>query len=273
MKQGFAVFLLMVLAVLLLCLTGCRDASRQGERINVAAASGLQFAVLELVEAFGQLHPCTEITITFGSSGNLYHKIVNGAPFDVYLAADIGYAYQLAQSDRVRAGIPFAYALGRQVIWVRDRSGLDAAGRGFDVLTDERVRRIAIANPEHAPYGRAAVDALQYLGLLETLEPKLVFGENIGHAAQFVESGAADVGLIAFALALSVRMQGRGNFHEIPLHMFGPINQGGVLLIPPAGVKEGAEAFKAFLLSEPGQAILLRHGFYPPEAVFDVTLQ
>src|SRR5206468_9754557 len=160
--------------------------------LTVAAASDLQSALPAIASRFenatGQ-----PVRLTFGSSGNFFAQIQNGAPFDLFLSADIDYPRRLASSGLAERGSLREYAVGRVVLWTRTDSGVDVK-RGLAVLEDSRVRRIAIANPEHAPYGRAAVAALRHEGLYDRVRDKFVLGENISQAAQFADSGSADVG-------------------------------------------------------------------------------
>src|SRR5580658_1547519 len=177
------------IATLFVLLAACgRPAPR---KLTVAAASDLQFALAEGARQFQQQHPEVELALNYGSSGNFYSQIRNGAPFDVYLSADVQYPRDLAKDGLVPADSVFLYANGKIVVWVPASSTLDPA----TALRDPAVRRIAIANPQHAPYGRAAESALRSMGLYDTVQKKLVLGENISQTLQFVQSGAADAGI------------------------------------------------------------------------------
>ncbi len=167
----------------------------------MAAASDLQSALPAIASQF-EKDSGQRVILTFGSSGNFFTQIQNGAPFDVFLSADIDYPRRLEASGQAERGSLYKYATGHIVLWTRTDSGIDVR-RGLAVLVDARVRRIAIANPEHAPYGRAAVAALRHEGLYERVQGKFVLGENISQAAQFAQSGAADVGTVG-ALAGAV---------------------------------------------------------------------
>jgi molybdate transport system substrate-binding protein len=208
----------------LLC--ACRVAAAQG--LTVAAASDLQSALPAIVSQF-EKETGQHVRLTFGSSGNFFTQIQNGAPFDVFLSADIDYPRRLEASGTADRGSLYEYATGRLVLWARKDSGIDVQ-RGLSVLIDPRTRRIAMANPEHAPYGRAAVAALRHEGLYERVSDKCVLGENISQAAQFVESGAADAGLLALSLALSPTLKNAGTYFEIPESWHPPIEQGAIVL-------------------------------------------
>jgi molybdate transport system substrate-binding protein len=158
----------------------------------------------------------------------------------------------------------FAYAVGRIVVWVPKASKLNVEKEGVRVLLDPAVRKVAIANPRHAPYGRAAEAALKSLGLYDAVQDKLVLGENIAQAAQFVQAGAADVGILALALARAPTLRQEGRYREVPPDAYPRINQGGVIL-SRARDRAAAEEVRAFLTGAAGQAVLRRYGFGAPE--------
>src|SRR5437773_2096038 len=196
--------------------------------LTVAAASDLQ-AALPILAAQFEKETGQTVTLTFGSSGNFFTQIQNGAPFDVYLSADIDYPQRLERAGLAERGSLFMYATGRIVLWTRTDSGIDVR-RGLPVLAEASVRRIAIANPKHAPYGRAAVAALRHEQLYERVRSKLIFGESVSQAAQFVDSGNADVGIIALSLALAPPLKSGGTYYEIPADFYAPIEQAAVVL-------------------------------------------
>ena len=244
-----------------LCGSGPVDAAE----IAVAAASDLNVAFRDAAAQF-ERQTGTHVKLSLGSSGNFFSQIQNGAPFDLFCSADIRYPQQLEESGQAVAGSLYRYAIGRLVLWVPNRADLPPPQLGLSVLQRPAVHKIAIANPKHAPYGRAAVAALEQAGLYESVKDKLVFGENISQAAQFVESGAADVGLIALSLALAPAMQQAGQYWEIPDGTYPRIEQGAVVLKNGRN-REGAQAFLSFLQGREGQAILRRYGFVLPESV------
>jgi molybdate transport system substrate-binding protein len=228
------------------------------QEIRVAAASDLE-AALPAIAARFEKETGHHVALTFGSSGNFSTQIENGAPFDVFLSADIDYPKRLGAAGLAERGSLYEYATGRLVVWTRRDSGIDVAG-GVKALTDTRVRRIAIANPAHAPYGRAAVAAVRHEGVYDQVQSKFVLGENISQAAQFAQSGNADVGLIALALALSPAMKDAGTFTEIPADSYPPIQQAAVVL---ASSKQKAVAaqFVDALKEAPAKAVLRSYGF------------
>jgi molybdate transport system substrate-binding protein len=226
--------------------------------VTIAAASDLNFAFKELVTEYEKATG-NHVRLSLGSSGNFFSQIQHGAPFDLYFSADIAYPRKLEEAGLTVPGSLYQYAVGRIVMWTGHESGIDVT-RGFEVLREPAVKKIAIANPKHAPYGRAAVAALGKAGLYEEVKNRLVYGENISQAAQFVESGAADIGIIALSPALAPPMNVAGRYWEIPSDMHPPIEQGVVML--SGGKNRGAaKAFLSFLQSAEGQAIMTRHGF------------
>jgi molybdate transport system substrate-binding protein len=204
----------------------------------------------------------TEVDITTGSSGNFFGQIQSGAPFDLFFSADMEYPKRLEAAGFTEPGTFYEYALGRIVIWAPGGTGVDVAKQRWNSLLDGRVQKIAVANPEVAPYGRAAVSALQKAGIYEQVKNKMVYGENISQAAQFVQSGNAQSGIIAFSLALSPGMKD-GKIWEVPTDMYPPIEQGAVVL-KTAKNKTGALAFLDFVKSATGRKSLEKHGFSIP---------
>lgn len=230
--------------------------------IRVAAASDLKFAMDDLVAAFGKTQPDVKVEVSYGSSGNFYNQITNGAPFDIYFSADIEYPNKLLEAGLAVPDSNFLYAIGRIVTWVPEGSDLDV-DKGLDMLLDSGVQKISIANPDHAPYGRAAVAALESGGIYDKVLPKLVYGENIAQAAEFIQSGSATTGIIALSLALSPPMK-TGSYWEIPADMYPRLEQGGVIL-ERSDVKEAAQAFRDFALSDKGRQIFVDYGFVLPD--------
>ncbi|MBI2150784.1 MAG: molybdate ABC transporter substrate-binding protein [Acidobacteria bacterium] len=213
------------------------------EDINVAAASDLNFAIKEIIPEF-ERDTGHKVRFTLGSSGSFYAQIVNGAPFDVFLSADLDFAARLEKNGRAVPGSTFVYGVGSISLWVRKTSPINLDLRGMQALLDPSVRKIAIANPDHAPYGRAAVAAMQTAKVYDRVKGKLVLGENISQAAQFVESGAADIGIIAISIAASEPMSRMGRHWRIPQNMYPVLDQGAVLL-KRAG--SGGKAFHEWL--------------------------
>jgi molybdate transport system substrate-binding protein len=250
---------LLIAVLLLSCVS--REAQAQAREIRVAAAADLRFAMGELAEGF-EKRTGTKVNVTYGSSGNFFSQLQNGAPFDLFFSADIEYPRRLEADGLAEHGTLHQYAVGRIVIWMPSASRVDPAKVGWNALLDASVQRIAIANPEHAPYGRAAVAAMQNAGVYEQLKSKLVYGENITQAAQFVQFGNAQAGIVAMSLAVSPAMKD-GKSWEIPADMHPAIEQAAIIL-KSARNKVAAQAFLDFVKSE-GIAVLAKYGFALPE--------
>jgi molybdate transport system substrate-binding protein len=256
------------LALILTASFACqRDQAHADPYLTIAAAADLRFAMEDLISEFERQRPSdsppVEIRVTYGSSGNFFAQLSQRAPFDLYFSADIAYPARLASAGLALDDDIFEYAIGRLVIWVPETSPLDVESLRWDTLTADGVRRIAIANPAHAPYGEAAVAAMRTASIFEEVEPRLVLGENIAQAAQFVDSGAADVGIIALALAIAPSMATRGRYWEIPFDTFPTMRQG-AMITGWTAQPDLAREFRAFLLGPEGQSILRRYGFYLP---------
>ncbi len=196
-------------AALLVTLSSVRA---QQATLAVAAASDLQAPLPQLAEAF-EKESGTKVSLTFGSSGNFFTQIRNGAPFDILMSADVDYPRQLERAGLAESDTLYQYAIGRIVLWTRKDTGIDLR-EGLSVLGSAKVKRIAIANPDHAPYGRAAVAAMQRANVYDRAKPKLVVGENISQAAQFAASGNAEVGILALSLALAPGLKNIGRLHR-----------------------------------------------------------
>lgn len=248
---------LLALLALLVLLGAARPAQAQ---LSIAAASDVQPVLPDIAARFARATGDTP-RISFGSSGNFVTQIRNGAPFDIFLSADDAYVKQLVTSGHADGTTAAVYASGRLAIWSRTDKGLILSA-GLTSLTDGRIKRIAIANPAHAPYGRAAVDALRRAGLYERLKDRLVLGENVAQAAQFAQTGNADVALVALSLTLAPAMQAAGTAVEVPTAAFTPVLQTGVVLVR-AGNAELARRFVQFL-GQPDIAMLLRRSGFGP---------
>jgi molybdate transport system substrate-binding protein len=234
----------------------------QEKEIRIAAAADLKFVMEELAEKF-QKQSKTRVNVTYGSSGNFFSQLQNGAPFDLFFSADIEYPRKLEAAGLAEHTTLYEYAVGRIVIWTPADAKVDVASQGWRALLDRSVEKIAIANPEHAPYGRAAVAALQKAGIYESVKAKLVYGENISQAAQFVQSGSAQAGIVAMSLAVSPAMRD-GKRWEIPSEMHPALEQGAIVL-KDAKNKEAARAFLEFVKSSAGRTTLEKYGFEFPE--------
>ncbi len=229
--------------------------------LRIAAASDLQVVFPALTARF-ERDARHAVVVSFGSSGNFFAQLQNGAPFDLFFSADADYPKRLESSGLTVSGTLVEYASGRIVLWTRNDTHLDLA-RGLAILAEPRVRRIAIANPEHAPYGRAAVAALRHEGLYDRVRTKFVLGENISQAAQFAQSGNADAGLIALSLALAPTMRASGRYVDIPASYHPPITQA-VVVLRSSRQPDVARQFIAFLQQPDSQRALQEAGFVVP---------
>jgi molybdate transport system substrate-binding protein len=231
--------------------------------VRVAAAADLNVALGELIARFSASH-AADVSVSYGSSGIFYAQLLSQAPFDIFFSADLAYPRQLASRGLVVDGSEFSYAIGRLVLWVPSASALDIERLGLKALDGASIAHVAIANPEHAPYGRAAVAALRSAGVYERVQPKLVFGENVAQALQFVQAGAADAGIVALSLAMAPALAGKGRRVELPIDSYPRIEQGGAIMKWAADL-DAARELRAFVLSAAGRAILKQYGFSLPE--------
>ena len=248
-----------ILALCLFVITGVNLAV--AEEITIAAASDLNFAFKEIVAEYEKTTG-NHVKLTLGSSGNFFAQIQNGAPFDLYFSADIAYPRKLEEAGLTVPGSLYQYAVGRIVMWTGHESRIDVT-QGFEALRDPTVKKSAIANPKHAPYGRAAVAAMEYFKVYDQVKDKLILGENISQAAQFIESGACDIGIIALSLAMAPAVKSKGTYWEIPAEAHPAIEQGAVIL-KSSKQQEPAKQFLAVIKGAQGQEIMKRYGFAVP---------
>lgn len=230
------------------------------EKIRIAAAADLKFAMDEIVTAFKQANAGDEVDVIYGSSGKFHTQIQQGAPYDLYFSADIAFPRALEKAGLATSGV-IPYAFGRIVLW---SATMDASQMTLESLLDDRVTRVAIANPRHAPYGKRSEEALRSSGLWEKVEPKLVYGENIAHTAQFVQSGNAQVGIIALALAVNPELAGKGGYWLIPDKLHEPLEQGFIITKRAKG-KSLAKRFADYMGSQPARAVMAKYGFVLPD--------
>ncbi len=242
------------------------SSSAQQRQLNIASASDLKFAMTELASAY-EKKSGVKLNLTFGSSGNFFAQIQNGAPFDLFFSADSDYPAKLEKAGLIVPGTIYPYAVGRIVLWSPADSKADASKSGWKSLLDPSVQKIAIANPKHAPYGRAAIAALRSAGLHDKVKDKLVLGENISQASQFVQSGSAQVGILSMSLALSPPLRS-GKYWEIPRQQYFPLIQSAVVLKQTAQ-KELAASFMEFVAGPSGTKILADFGFEKPQRNID----
>ncbi|NMT62435.1 molybdate ABC transporter substrate-binding protein [Marinobacter orientalis] len=230
------------------------------DKFTIAAASDLRFALDDILEVYRHDHPEHEIAVVYGSSGKMTTQIMNGAPYDLFFSADISFPQRL-KAEGFTATDPAIYAIGRIVIW---SNTLDASELTLGELpTEPHIRRIAIAQPSHAPYGLRAQEALRATGAWEAVQPKLVFGENIAHTAQMVESGAADVGIIALSLAKFPDMA-RHPHHLIDEKLHNPLTQG-YIVTKRGDNKPPVADFAHYMETDAAHQIMERYGFVMPE--------
>ena len=226
--------------------------------LTIAAAADLQFAMQDVAARF-EKQSGKSVKVIYGSSGNFAQQIQNGAPFDLFFSANLDYPKQLEASGLAEPGSLYQYAKGKLVIWAPKESKLDL-NAGLKVLLDPAAKRIAIANPQHAPYGMAAVAAMQHENVYDKAKDKLVLGENISQTATFVVSGAADVGILALSLAMSPNMKDRGRYVEIPGSDYPAIEQACVVLRSSKN-KDAARKFLDFVKTAAVGDLLRSYGF------------
>jgi len=231
------------------------------QEITVAAAADLQFAMQDIAARF-QKETGKSVKVIYGSSGNFFQQLQNGAPFDLFFSANLDFAKKLEAAGLTEPGSYYQYASGKIVIWVPNGSKLDLSS-GLQALLDPSIKKIAVANPQHAPYGQAAVAAMQKENVYEKVKNKLVLGENISEATSFVVSGAADVGIVALSLALSPNMKDKGRYVEVPSADYPPIEQACVILGSSKN-KETVRQFLAFFKTAATSQVLSSYGFDVP---------
>jgi molybdate transport system substrate-binding protein len=233
------------------------------QEILVAAAADLNQVLPVIAERF-ERESGNRVKLSFGSSGNFFAQIQNGAPFDVFFSADIDFPKRLEAAGLTEPGSLYEYAVGKIVLWVPNGSGLDVS-RGTPALLDPQVRKIAIANPVHAPYGKAAMAALQHEQLYERVKDKVVFGENISQTFELVQSRNADVGIVALSLAVAPKVKDSGRFFVVPSSSYPSIRQG-VVVIRSSQHNAVAKAFIAYLKRPESITLLKQYGFEVPES-------
>jgi molybdate transport system substrate-binding protein len=237
------------------------------QEITVAAAADMSAALPELVDAYTKKTGQT-VKLSFGASGNLTNQIQNGAPFDIFFSADEQYPQQLIQAGLASKETLYRYAVGRLVLWIPSDSPLDLPTLGMKALLDPSIKKIAIANPATAPYGRAAEAALRHYELYDKVSSRLVVGESIRQAAQFVESGNAQAGLIALSHALAPGLKDRGRYWMVPLDAYPTLNQAAVVLTR-SKQQDAARKFLDFLRTPEATSLLTSYGFnLPPGETF-----
>jgi molybdate transport system substrate-binding protein len=249
-------------AAFLLSLPFAQTQEKSAPELTVAAAADLNPALKDIGESFEKATG-VKVRLSFGASGALTQQIENGAPFDVFFSADMDYPRQLISYGHAEAASLYQYAVGKLVLWVPADSPLDVEHKGMDILLDPSVKKIAIANPQHAPYGRAAVAALKHAGLYDRVADRLAMGENISQAAQFVESGNAQAGFVALAHASAPTMRGKGKFWEVPAEDYPALAQG-VVVISSSRLKDEDRKFLEYVKTKAAGDVLRTYGFTLP---------
>lgn len=259
----FRFILISLLSGALLLTSSCKEEPRTDRPLRIFAASDLRYAMGEIIQEFSLLHPDARIEAIYGSSGKAYSTIMNGAPYDIYFSANMDYPRKLKEKGLVSGEI-IRYAQGYIVLWQKKGGKADFSARSYS-LTSPEIRTIAIANPDHAPYGRAAKEFLQSQNLWEPLQSKLVIGENIAQAAQFAATGGADVGILAYSLAMAPDMlQIEGSSLRIDPSLHNPLDQ--AFVITEYGASHPySRKFADFVKSDAAGAIMKNYGFGVPE--------
>lgn len=248
-----------LLRILLVVCSLLGATTAHAEKITIAAAADLKFAMDEIVTGFKKSQPGNDVEVIYGSSGKFNTQIQQGAPYDLFFSADIAYPRELAKNGLAASDVK-PYAVGRIVLW---SNSMDASKMTLASLADPKITRIAIANPKHAPYGKRAEEALKSAGLWDKVQYKLVFGENISHTAQFVQSGSAQVGIIALSLAVNPELAKKGGYYLIPGKLHNPLEQGFVITKRAAG-NVLAKKFADYMAAKPARAIMTKYGFVLP---------
>jgi molybdate transport system substrate-binding protein len=256
MKKVIALLILVLLVVLAVL----HFYKTSPKLLSIVAAANVQTALDSIVRDFEKAHPLVEVSVTYGASGKLYEQINNGAPFDIFLSADMELPQKLKEKRLLISEVKL-YATGQMVLWSKQ---FNVEQRGMECLTDANIRKIAIANPAAAPYGKRAIESMKYYKQYNALESKLVYGENITQTSQFVSSGAAQVAFVALSTALSPALQKEGgNYFLIPSSSYHALQQGMVMLKHAEG-NANASLFFDFMLGSSAQNILQHNGYLKP---------
>lgn len=243
----------------LICFLLFAATQAHAEKITVASAADLKFAMDEIVTEFKKSIREGEVEIIYGSSGKFNTQIQQGAPYDLYFSADIAFPKGLAKEGWAASEVT-PYAFGRIVLWSASE---DASKMTLESLADAKITRIAIANPKHAPYGKRAEEALHSSKMWDKVESKLVYGENIAHAAQFVQTGNAQIGIIALSLAVNPELATKGGYWLIPDNLHNPLEQG-FIITKRAKDNELAKQFADYMSGKEARAIMTKYGFVLP---------
>lgn len=253
---------LLIALTLLAGIGGPAPGIARADEVTVAAASDLNFVFKEVVADFEKKTGNT-VKLSLGSSGNFFAQLSNGAPFDLFFSADMSYPRKLVEAGLADSATLYTYGVGRIVVWVPKGSPIEVGLLGIKALLHPSVKKVAIANPKHAPYGRAAVAAMEHFKVYEVVKGKLVLGENISQTAQFVQTGGADIGIIAFSLAVAPAVKETGLFWEVPPEAYPRLEQGAVIMRTAKDPKT-ARAFLDYVRGPEGRGVFARYGFLIP---------
>ncbi len=235
--------------------------SVSAQKVNVAAAANLRYVMEDIKAAYLKLNPKAKINLTFGGSGTLVQQIANGAAFDFFMAADDEFPQKL-KAKGLTTGSINVYAYGKLALY---STTFDVNVKGLDVLKNPNIKKIAIANPETAPYGERSIELLKSLQLYDKLQSKIVIAENISAAAQYAFTGNTELGFVALSLAIAPEMNGKGSYFTIPSKMYKPIAQACVL-IKKSTLNTEAGKFRKFVLSPSNKAIWEKYGYGIPKS-------
>jgi len=228
------------------------------QNFTIAAAADLRFALDEIIASYKKTSPIIKIEAIYGSSANLYQQLSNQAPFDIFFSADISYADKLFNQN-LTTSKPKKYAVGSIVLWSENKD----VSKGIEILKSSTIKKISIANPDHAPYGKRAAECLKYYKIYELVQSKIVKGENVSQAAQFVLTGNADIGIIALSLALSPEMSSKGKCFIIDTKSYSKLDQAYVVMKKSAANKD-IKKFLKYIETDPAQKIFKKYGFKIP---------
>ncbi|TVM03189.1 MAG: molybdate ABC transporter substrate-binding protein [Candidatus Brocadia sp. WS118] len=232
------------------------------EKILIAAAANLNPAMNDICKGFEKRYPTIDAEVSYGSSGNFFAQIKQGAPFDIFFSADTTYPARLEEEGLAVKGGSTTYAFGSIVLWIPKKSAFNPR-KGLHLVLDPKVKKLAIANQRLAPYGMAAEEALRHYGLWDKVQDKLVFGENISQTAQFVQSGAADVGIIALSQAISPKMENDGDYWVIPAEAYNKLGQAYVVL-QRGKDNPGVKKFLEYVHGRKGEKVFSKYGYLLP---------
>lgn len=253
----------MIQLFVLVCSLVLGVSTAQAEKITIAAAADMKFAMDEIAADFRKANPGEEVDVIYGSSGKAHTQIQQGAPYDLYFSADVAYPQELIKTGFAASTEVIPYARGRIVLW---STSVDATKMTLESLSDPKITHVATANPKHAPYGKRAQEALEASKLWDKVEPKMIYGENITQAAQFVQTGNAEVGIIALSLAVSKELSSKGGYYLIPDNLHEPLEQG-FIITKRAENNKLAKQFADYMGTKEVRAIMIKYGFVLPGEV------